>query len=387
MSKRVGCLPTPQQELLLRASLLEGQEARAAWQEWRQTNIDQLEDPSSWNLDKLDDGSCRLVPLLFMNIKNIQPVQSSLHDKFKAGYIRTFCRNESLFYKTTNALLALENAGIKTLLLKGAALALLYYKDSALRPMADIDVLVPTSKASEAIEVLTNLGWQPGFKAPHSQAFWSTEYGVELDLHWHALIELSGPNSDDELWSGAVKADFNGLNVLALNPTDTLFHVCAHGMKWEGTPTFRWVADAYMVLKSGDTIDWTRLVQTAREHRLTLPLRDALIYLKELLTAPIPADVLVQLQNAPVSMSEKLYHSSRTAVHSERNPALTLWAYYSEYQHFAKSHGESTGITGFPAFLKHLWGLNDIWEVPKKAATGLVNRSLASIKKQFNSAR
>jgi hypothetical protein len=253
--------------------------------------------------------------------------------------------------------------------------------------MVDIDVLVPTAKGSQAIEVLTNLGWQPGFKAPHSQAFRSTESGVEIDLHWHALIELSGANSDDELWNGAVKANFNGLDVLALNATDTLFHVCAHGMKWEGEPTFRWVADAHMVLKSGDTIDWARLVQTAREHRLTLPLKEALIYLKELLTAPIPDDVIMQLQNAPVSVSEKLYYSSRTADHCKRNPLLTLCAYYSEYQHFAKSHGESTGITGFPAFLKHLWGLDDIREVPKKAASGLINRSLASIKKQFKSAQ
>jgi|AGTN01.2.fsa_nt_gi hypothetical protein len=385
MSKRLGCLPTPQQELLLRASLLEGQEARAAWQQWlAQAEID-MESPT-WT-DQLDAASYRLLPLLFMNIGNIQPIEAPLLDKLKEAYLIAFCRNQSLFNRTIGALRELKQAGIETILLKGAALALLHYNDVGLRPMVDIDVLVPTNKADDAIKVLSKSGWQPGFKAPHSQAFRSTTSGVEIDLHWHALIELSGEDSDDELWNGAVKAELNDLEVLALNPTDTLFHVCAHGMKWEGMPTFRWVADAYMVLKSGATIDWTRLVQFAKKHRLTLPLKEALIYLKELLNPPIPFDVIAQLQSERISLSERLYYYSRTAVHSERNPLLTLWAYYSEYEHFAKSHGGAKGIIGFPAFLKHLWGLDDIWQVPHKAAKGLANRSIASIKKQFNSAR
>lgn len=381
MSKRLGCLPTPQQELLLRASLLEGEEARVSWLEWLAEAEIEMES-SSW-LDHLDVASYRLLPLLFMNIENIRPVSAPLLDKLKETYLVTFCRNQSLFNRTSCALRELNEAGIETLLLKGAALAVLHYNDVGLRPMVDLDVLVPTHKADDSIEVLLKLGWQPGFKAAHSQAFRSNTSGVEIDLHWHALIELSGENSDEELWNGAVKAEFNNVEVFALNPTDTLFHVCVHGMKWEGVPTFRWVADAYMVLNSGETIDWAHLVWHAKKHKLTLPLREALIYLKELLDVSIPANVLSQLRNERISLSEKLYYSSRTAVHSERNPLLTLWAYYSEYKHFAKSHGGATGIIGFPEFLKHLWGLNDVWQVPHKAAKGLANRSIASIKKQF----
>lgn len=376
MSKRPGCLPTAEQEFLLRAALLEGPEARAAWIQWLALSGE------SWLKDELDVASSRLLPLLYMNVASIQPVEPDLLDKLKRAYIVAFCNSQALFDKSTTAILALEQAGIETILLKGAAVALLYYKDAGLRPMVDVDILVPTGKANEAIEVLTKLDWQPGFKAPHSQSFKSTISGVEIDLHWHALIELSDEDSDEELWDGAVKANFNDIEVLALNPTDTLFHVCAHGMKWEGTPTIRWVADAYTVLNSGATIDWNRLTQTAKKHELTLPLKEALIYLKELLNAPIPEDVLTLLKNSRISLAEKLDYTSRTAVHSERPPHLTLWAYYSEYRHFAKSHDEAKGIAGFPAFLKHLWGLDDIWQVPQKAWRGFVNRSLASIKKQ-----
>jgi hypothetical protein len=305
--------------------------------------------------------------------------------KVKAVYLHTFCKTQGLFYKTVDVLRALEQAGIKTILLKGAALAMLYYKHAALRPMHDLDVLVPTNKAGQAIEVLQNLGWQPLVKAPHSQAFLSTTDAVEIDLHWHALLELSEKDSDEDFWNDAVPFEINNFQGLTLSPTDLLFHVCIHGLKWEATPTFRWIADAMMILRSGRTIDWDRLLQLAKKHRMTLPLKESLMYLKNLLNAPVPADVLERLESAHVTIAERFDYSSRICVHSERGPFLTLWAYYREYQHWARSHATSDSIIGFPAFLKQLWGVNNIWQVPYLAVKGFLSRSFNSVKRQLKS--
>src|SRR5947208_1037833 len=55
-----SCWPTAQQELLLRAVLAKGEQALTAWQEWK-ADID---------IENLDEGSTRLLPLLCRNLKN-----------------------------------------------------------------------------------------------------------------------------------------------------------------------------------------------------------------------------------------------------------------------------------------------------------------------------
>ncbi len=52
---------------------------------------------------------------------------------------------------------ALTTAGIPALWLKGAALALTIYPDPALRPMIDLDVLVPIDRCTEALAILQRL--------------------------------------------------------------------------------------------------------------------------------------------------------------------------------------------------------------------------------------
>ena len=53
-----GCWPTHDQELLLRAALLQGEPALEFWNEWRR-KVD---------LDVIDYGSHRMIPQLYRNI-------------------------------------------------------------------------------------------------------------------------------------------------------------------------------------------------------------------------------------------------------------------------------------------------------------------------------
>jgi hypothetical protein len=53
----------------------------------------------------------------------------------------------------------LSHAGIDTVLLKGAALALTTYRSFTDRPMADIDLLIDPARAREAYELMQAHGW------------------------------------------------------------------------------------------------------------------------------------------------------------------------------------------------------------------------------------
>ena len=56
---------------------------------------------------------------------------------------------------------ALDQAGVPFIVLKGAALIACYLADRSLRPMDDIDILVPEDRLADAIAVLTAMNLHP----------------------------------------------------------------------------------------------------------------------------------------------------------------------------------------------------------------------------------
>src|SRR4030042_4414622 len=308
-----GCWPTRQQELLLRASLLKGDEAVDAWHEWK----------SKVDVDSLDQVSLHFLPLLYRNL-HIHDIEDSLMDMFKGIYRLTWYKNQMLLHHMAAVLRAFQNADIKTMLLKGAALTLLHYKDYGLRYMDDFDVLVHTEQALAAIDLLKRLGWRPisrpikafneeYLSVRHSHGFEDSALR-QLDLHWHVFLESCYVNSDNDFWNFAVHTEFHNVSTCTLNPTDQLLHVFAHGVNWAPVPLLRWIADAVVVINTSQSgIDWNRLVEHAKKHRLTLQISNALDYLHELLNVSIPSEALQSLQIMHVSRVECLEYKVRTS--------------------------------------------------------------------------
>src|SRR5262249_25913855 len=195
-----GCWPTRDQELLLRAALLQGEPALESWNEWRR----------SVNIDVIDYGSHRMVPQLYRNLQRHE-VKDPLLDRLKGVYRYYLYKNELLMHRIGNLLAAFEEAGIETMVLKGAALIQLYYRESGLRPMLDADVLVHPQQAEQAMDVLTKLQWkplryrQPQMRIPivHSTPF-EDETGRQVDLHWHLFWECFNASDDDDYWENAI---------------------------------------------------------------------------------------------------------------------------------------------------------------------------------------
>ncbi|HVY55696.1 MAG TPA: nucleotidyltransferase family protein, partial [Thermodesulfobacteriota bacterium] len=144
-----GCWPTPSQELLLKACLMNGGAAAEAFQEWKAAS----------DVNTVDPGSYRLFPLLYRNLES-GGVDDPLMNIFRWVYERTRSNNGALYERLSSLLSELDARGMPAILVKGTALALLYYPDYGLRPMMDADILVPTSRAREAMEIITALGWR-----------------------------------------------------------------------------------------------------------------------------------------------------------------------------------------------------------------------------------
>ena len=356
--------PTPHQELLLRAALLEGDEAMQSWFDWR----------SRVEVDLLGRPSRRLLPLLYRNLRSLG-VQDPLMPKLKRAYQSTWYRNQIRFRDMGKLLSSFHEAGIRTMLLKGVAMALLHYDSPGLRPMDDGDVLVLTEQAPAAVELLTSLGWRPraneslllttkDFKVLlHAANFWRPD-SAAIDLHWHVLDECGDDRADTDFWHHAVPVEVGGVKSSALSPTDQLLHLCVHGVAHNGAP--RWVADAMVLLKKWQAeMDWDRLLLQARRRRLALVLREALLYLRHRYNAEVPSVVLRSVELEPVSAVERIEQVARTRIGESAGPLRRLVLVWAAYLRRFDSRGAARQCVGFCSFARPRSQLESAWQIPQ----------------------
>jgi hypothetical protein len=295
-------LVTPQQKLLLKAALLSGSEALDAWRKWQ--------DKIDWE-EHLEQGSFRLLPLIYTNLHK-HGVDNPDMGMLKGIYRKAWSKNQTLFHEMAKVVEYLQHAGIKTMLLKGASLSLLYYKNGGARPMADIDVLVPFKQTREAYELLQKAGWTSPVPLTEQDLIYghaiqlNNSSGKEFDLHWRPF---NGCHDyyEKEFWDGAIPLKMASVDSLAPNPTDMLFHVIIHGIAWNPIPPIRWIADAITLINSDDfTIDWQRLINMARKHYFSMRLKRGLKYLYDMFQPLIPSAVIQSVINLPESYLEKI---------------------------------------------------------------------------------
>jgi GT2 family glycosyltransferase len=367
-----SCWPDPLAEGLLRAAILPPDDAAAAWAAIRsQLVLDDLWDPEVH----------RLLPLVHANLRDVVVDDPDL-PRLKGLHRRTWYENQLALHHVRPALDELHGAGITVLFLKGAPLALQHYGDLGLRPMADIDILVPWDEAARALDVLEHAGWVDTGGRSRAQLFQryhgsGLEHpdGGQLDVHWHLGTPLLLPDderaSNDDFWAAAVPfvAPAHGIDALTLCPTDMLLHVIAHGL-WAGSAsTVRWVADARVVIGAGDAIDWPRLVDQATRRRIAPLVGDALRYLAEVVDAPVPAQVVDELRASQTTRRER--GLLRALAGSSSGPAVpggvthlrAYWAYTR------LKWGPARAARELPAFIADVWGLERTRDIPAAAAT------------------
>jgi hypothetical protein len=351
MTNSGGFFPTEEQELLLRAAIVRGEGAGQAWRDW-QARVD---------LDTIDAGGMRLLPLIYLNLSG-QGILDPAMNRLKGVHRSMWYRNQLYFSRMEPTLADLHGAGVRIMLLKGAALVHNYYKDLGARPMNDLDILVSPAQLAAAIKVLVGAGWREKKILPiyNSRTFLDPE-NHELDLHWHVLHECLTDNADSSFWKYASSAHFGGVETLIPSPTDLLFHVCVHGMRWNYIPPLRWIADAMTILNvAGDGLDWERIVSEAKERQLILVIREAFCYLRDKMNAVIPRAVIQELTALELSPIEKMDYAARR----QPNEFLGLKSYWVSYQRLACANGFKHRKFGWIEFFQRAWDLEHGWQVP-----------------------
>jgi hypothetical protein len=269
-------------------------------------------------------------PLLYRNLSRLGVDDPDL-GRLKGHLRLALYVNHMLFAAAGTAIEALHDAGIETLLLKGAPIAILRYGSPGLRPMSDVDILVPTDRALAAIRLLRENGWKPvnawdperKIELRHAEGFRRRAGGATIDLHWNALMQ---PFRDDDLWAAATDIEIGGVPTRAPCATDQLLLALVHGLLHEEFGgSLLWITDSAALLgPAGQDIVWDRLVDAARRREVTLPLAAGLEYLRGLL-GTVPEAVISELAASRTRRLERAaFHA--TANGESRRKQLTLIA-------------------------------------------------------------
>lgn len=214
----------------------------------------------------------RLVPLLHWQLKHKEvrdSIPASVHANLTAACHRSTirCLKQGAALRKVTQLL--DAAGIDSLVLKGAYLAFYAYPAAGLRPMRDLDILVPYAQALRAFECLQQVGFvQPDQCKGHARDW--------LDKHRHLppLVDSSGvcielhtsvytPNEDDaylsyaQLRARAIEAQAPGAPAMrVLSPTDQLLHLIVHAAYQHQLDNGPLIISDIAMLLDKHSIDW-----------------------------------------------------------------------------------------------------------------------------------
>lgn len=312
--------PTGPQALLLDAALSDRPRSLAAFERWLDS-VD-LDAEIGWN-------SIRILPLAYQNLSR-HGCSDPRMGLLKGVYRRVWIETNQLLHSAVPLLQALHDAGVDLLLLKGAPMAVAYYRNFALRAMSDIDVCVRRSQVEIADRVLARHGWKP--IAPlrsmarhrHGLEYRHEELG-SIDLHWHLLKEVPDAAVDDRFWRDSEALDFLGIPVRQLHPQDALLHSLLHGLLANQEPPIRWITDSLAILSSrGTDIDWRGLITLAERHRLLYRFATGILYLVEQHDAPVPDAYVTTLRKARATWVDRLETRWLHQPHS-RSPFAWPW--------------------------------------------------------------
>lgn len=369
--------PSASQRLLLRALLLDGAPARAAWRQWSALH----------RLDTLDVAEEVLLPTLYLEVDRLD-LEADVRARARAAYLSDWARNQLALHRLSDLLRRLEASGVPAVLLKGAALALRYYPDVGARTMADVDLLIHESHLSRAAEVLSAAGWFPPLAGPppadlvpHMHAVsWAHPVTFSIDLHWRPFTVGCPAAAEERFWQRTQLCDSAFGRVRLPAAADLLILMCFHGRKLDRQANARWVVDAVKVIAGADPpIDWGDVLEQCRETGLLPPVRDALTYLKREIDAPIPEDFLDAAGKIPARRPEMMRYAylTRDQVNA-RGLAEVVGEQWWRYAAGRRVHGHSVSKTGFMRYYVRLkqweWNARGVRWMPLRAVTSVLRR-------------
>lgn len=337
---------TPEDQLLLRCC---GKQRRCETQRASAFPPALQADGLDWHLFLTKARREGVAPLVYARLLAIVETRTTVPalvlEALSQDYYAAAARNTIIFTELGKVLDALHAAGQQVIVLKGAALAEIVYKNLALRPMADVDLLIQEQDFFTVDQALKQIGYdaagQAGLDA-HALPSDSltaliyrcaSENSPSFHIHWH-LVNSTVPNGsltrDMDLagiWRNAIKTRIAGRETLVLAPHHLLLHLAEHALRVTHSLSklsyFCDIKEAAEFYR--DTLDWDLLIWECKRFNLdrmvSIPFHFAVKYLD----ADIPAAVVAGLRPKSYRLGERIFIHALSR--NRRAPGLSYLLY------------------------------------------------------------
>lgn len=204
----------------------------------------------------------RLYSVIYMKLKNMDLpfVPEAVMMGLKQQYTTNTFRMLHLTAEMEQVCGAFRERGIRTITLKGPALAHDLYGDVSMRTSKDLDILIPVQEVETAEHILADLGYQrkEGERAltvrswkwrEHHICYIHPEKRTQVEVHWR-LNPDSGRETDFELlWKRSRFSSYTQTPVRMLEREDLWVYLVTHGAR-HGWFRLRWLLDIDQMIRT-----------------------------------------------------------------------------------------------------------------------------------------
>jgi hypothetical protein len=253
-----------------------------------------------------------LLPLLWHRLQERGEVDLSpvVLERFADARTLAMLRAEARRRQLSELLDALHAADVPAVLLKGAFFAAHAYPTASIRPMGDLDLLVPNALLETAIDALVERGyvrpsardWRRFREFRHAPPLQHRTRRLSVELH-DTIEPCAAPFTLPlaDVWARSISTPTSGAHALALAPEDLLLHLATHmgHSHLLGTSILRLYDVALWVDRFGGAADWDAVVSRAQDSGVRRFVYAALGLAARLLAAPVPHEVLRRMRREP----------------------------------------------------------------------------------------
>jgi hypothetical protein len=310
-------LPTAHQTLLLKACLLDNDQAIHYWEKWMSvkgfTNL--TNQPSSGILpqvyDCLDFASQRLLALLYKKM-SAAGINHPLITALKGYYRYIWVRNQLLKDELKNIAETFNAQRIEHIVIKGFPMTEVYYKDLGVRSVLDLDIMVHPDSWSQALKVLQESRWTSKetqytpeavtHSLHHATHLVKDQFEVDLHIRFHDFPLAENTVSD--FWEEAITYK-PGHRML--RPEHQFISALIHGYDLGGDTILRAIVDTTYIIRNTPDFNWHVVLQVIEKNNLHIPAKVLLEYLNHEGMCAIPEYTLAALQNFSLHTKEAKY--------------------------------------------------------------------------------
>ena len=251
----------------------------------------------------------RLGPVLYQSLARdsiVELIPENLIENLQAQYQLHRVRNLKAYQALTELVELLKSNNIASVALKGAYLSIFAYPDIALRPMRDLDLLVPEQQVIYAYDLLIAKGYkrlhgsggpESALETAHHLPALVSSTGIVVELH-HRITQPAKYETcliTQNIWSRSMVKKIGKVNVQFASPEDLLIHLCEHASIHHLFNIGPLILSDINYLVNTHELDWGYILQATKEYQLTKALLITLVQVSTKLNTKVPKLVLQTL--------------------------------------------------------------------------------------------